>query len=335
MINKLESLARLSNRLGFTAILNNLPRKPGLSILAYHRIGDSLKSRYDRGVFTATTADFERQIHFLKSHYRVIGLREWEETVEQGRPPTSFGVMVTFDDGYLDNFRVAYPILKRHGIPATFFLPTAFVGSNLIPWWDSISYMVRESRTEILHIDYPQAHTFDLSMGREIAIPKILRIYCMLENSDTARFMLELQERTGVEIPESADHRRFLDWKEAQEMMQNGMEFASHTHTHPVMSKLSLKQQLEQLQVSRNEIRDHLGLEVKSLAYPVGRPDCFSADTRSALRQSGYTTAFSFYGGVNRSAGLDQFNFLRIEPMQVFAFPVQIGGAAVFGRDIS
>ena len=67
-------------------------------------------------------------------------------------------MLITFDDGYRDNYTLAFPILRKHGVQAVFFLPTAFIGTGKLPWWDVIAYIIKHSVKKHIHIEYPEPH---------------------------------------------------------------------------------------------------------------------------------------------------------------------------------
>lgn len=103
----------------------------GVIILMYHRINDTLPEHN----LVTRTKDFEAQMKFLHSHpsvYRVIGLKDFETrhpSIFTGEGPRT-KVIITFDDGYRDNYLNAYPILKIFNFPATVFLTTGLIGTN-------------------------------------------------------------------------------------------------------------------------------------------------------------------------------------------------------------
>lgn len=101
-------------------------------IVAFHRVNDDLP---EDGL-NRTSADFERFCRFFRSNFDVVALDEQVSRLERG---ASIGgtLAITFDDGYLDNFEVAAPILRRLGLPATFFVTTHFIGSSTAAWWDA------------------------------------------------------------------------------------------------------------------------------------------------------------------------------------------------------
>jgi len=100
-----------------------LSPKNRATILMYHSIGRN-------NVFsTVLPESFERQMNYLKKgNYNVMGLGELVDILEKKQPISAKTVVISFDDGYADNFIFAWPILKRCGFPATIFLTTGLAG---------------------------------------------------------------------------------------------------------------------------------------------------------------------------------------------------------------
>ena len=134
MQNKRESLARLSNRLGVLNLLERLAAaRPGLIVFTYHRIAEPGADPFYDPVISATPESFRVQVEALGRRVRVLTLGEALEWIASGPPWREPAALITFDDGYRDNFEVAAPILRDRGIPATFFIPTAFLEAPRLP----------------------------------------------------------------------------------------------------------------------------------------------------------------------------------------------------------
>jgi peptidoglycan/xylan/chitin deacetylase (PgdA/CDA1 family) len=312
MRGKRELVSDLCAATGVTWLLEHTPRRPVLMILNYHRIGDRNATEYDPGLFSCTAEEFDWQIGYLKRHFRmatleeVLGLLSGEDRLADPR------ALITFDDGYIDNYQLAFPILQRHGVQGVFFLPTGFVGTASVPWWDEIAYIVKRSRRPRFRLEYPQQQDFDLEAdGSARCIMHILRLYKQPAMRDHGRFVEQLEQVCDSSRPGSGAQRCFLDWNEAREMQQGGMAFGSHTHNHEILSKLPARSQLDELKNSREILEKELGRTVDTLAYPVGARDTFSPETVDALRQAQYRAAFSFYGEYNTAGSIAPFDIRR------------------------
>ncbi len=286
---------------GASFLLSQLPARDSLLVLSYHRIGNPEEYLFDPGVFSATSEQFDRQISYLKRHLSPVTLDEAMAFIDGtiNEKTRRCRVLITFDDGYLDNYEIAYPILQSHGVQGVFFLTTSMVGSCQIPWWDHIAYLMKTARRRRFSLRYPANLAVDIDRnGLLESIQNILKLYKKNENSDPRRFIRELAEQAmGEDSPKTP--RRFLNWKEASEMSKGGMIIGSHTHSHCVLSQLSSDRQYEELSNSRAILKEHLGIEADVLAYPVGHESSFTAQTAGIARESGYRGAFSHHGGRN------------------------------------
>jgi peptidoglycan/xylan/chitin deacetylase (PgdA/CDA1 family) len=311
MQGKREFVARACARTGVTKVLESLPQRGVLIILNYHRVGNAAETPFDSGTFSATPEELDSQLGYLKRRYEMATLEKVVAMVNGDAPPRA-SVLITFDDGYLDNYTLAFPVLRRHGVEGVFFLPTAFIGAGKVPWWDAIAYMIKRCRKQSIHLDYPQPATFDLkNEGAARVSMQILHTFIQPAVEDSARFIAELEEACETPRPEGSAERLFLNWEEAREMQRHGMAFGSHTHRHDILSKLSREQQRDELHQSREILERELKRRVDTLAYPVGQRHCFSTETAEALKETGYRAAFSFYGGLNRPGEMQPFDICR------------------------
>ncbi len=339
-----EWLARGLLWSGVTSLLSRIPDRDSLLVLNYHRIGNSAEDLFDPGVFSASGEDFDQQISHLKRSGSLVTLQEALAFIrDAGAVKGSVRrcrVLITFDDGYRDNYGIAFPILRSHGVQGVFFLATDMVGSCAVPWWDRIAWLLKTARRRrfTLHLSGEPGAPAELQVdiegnGLDESLQAVLRLYKMRENLDPARLMRELIEKAkGNPIPET--ERRFLSWDEAREMIRGGMAIGSHTQSHAVLGQLTPQQQYEELSGSRSILKQELGVEVEALAYPVGHRDSFSNETKSIAQEAGYRGAFSHYGGTNFHANKSAFDIKRTKVVRqsMSRFQVQTSVCQATGK---
>ncbi len=299
---------------GATVLFGQLPERDLLLVLTYHRIGDPDDDSFDPGAFSATGDQLDEQISYLKRHVSLVNLQEALPFIDGSihERTRRCRVLITFDDGYLDNYAVAYPILRSHGVQGVFFLATSLVGSCTVPWWDHIAYLMRTARQRRFRLRYPADLVVDVDKnGIRRTLRDVLGLYKSPENTDHTRFILELKEEAKGHDP-PATLRRFLDWNEAREMISGGMAIGSHTHSHQVLSQLGPDQQRQELGHSRALLKEHLGVAADVLAYPVGATSSFSDQTQQLAQEVGYHAAFSFYGGTNLPGRTLRYDVKRV-----------------------
>jgi peptidoglycan/xylan/chitin deacetylase (PgdA/CDA1 family) len=253
----------------------------GALILNYHRVGDASASQTDRSLWSASAEQFDAQLAELVRHADVIDPAALEEVVRTG---SGRHVLLTFDDGYRDNYDVAFPLLRAHGLRATFFVTTGFLDDPRLPWWDEIAWMVR-------HGDTPTANHAEV-------IAELVAAYKRLPASMTKRYLDEIAARRGAPRPSrEAAAREWMTWDMVRELRRAGMAVGGHTVDHPVLASLPAIRQEQQVATCARRLQAELDEPMRLFAYPVGSRTAFTADTMRILRRHGVRMAFSFYGG--------------------------------------
>lgn len=314
-VMKMDKLQILANWLDRAAgdNLGRLARWHGALIFNYHRIGQPLDVEVcDHAVFSATQEGFAEQMAFLARHFDVINPSDLAAVA--GRTKGRH-VMVTFDDGYRDNYELAYPVLKAQGIGATFFITTTFLDNGgVMAWWDEIAWMVQRSqRDRLAPGDWGGGSLSLAARDRSETTKALLNHYKRLEGERCAQFMDWVADATGSgRCPPEEARLTWMTWDMVREMRQGGMTFGGHTMHHPVLSRFSSPQQLHEIQGCAQRLREELGEPMRWFAYPVGARNAFNGDTRKALADVGVEFAFSYYGGYNRPGEWDPCDMRRV-----------------------
>jgi len=280
---------------GLGALLRRLSSWNGLLALAYHRLGDGRNSLLDRSLWSATADDFHRQVAFLKKHFDVIGPPEIAEALRRRRGRY---VLLTFDDGYRDNYEIALPILTTHGVTGTFFVCTAFVDEGLVPWWDEIAWMVRTSRRPgICGGPWLAAPLGFDEPNRERAVQTLLDSYRLLPWERTQSFLTFLAEETGSGrcVP-CAEGSPWMTWEMLRVLRDAGMIVGGHAAHHRVLAHLPKNEQEQEICLCGRRLEAELGTPMRYFSYPEGHPRAFNGVTRGLLKEYGLEYAFSYYG---------------------------------------
>jgi peptidoglycan/xylan/chitin deacetylase (PgdA/CDA1 family) len=308
--NKREFLARRLGDLGVLRLLERAGRRPGLLVVTHHRIGDPTTSPYYEPVYSASPEAFRAQLCYLRAHFRMVGPETLGDALSSAEP----SVLVAFDDGYRDNFDVAFPILRELGVPAIFFIPTAFLQTPRLPWWDHVAYVIKHSPQTRILLDWPMPLVLELGPPpRTDAIWNIIRLYLDGTITDEPRFRAHLAERAQVAVDElSLGRGLFMSWEQIQTLADSGMAIGSHSHTHRKLAALSEDEQMYELTESRRILEQTLGRAVDTIAYPFGWVGAFGRVTERLAETAGYQLAFSAKPGVNRRANWDPFALRRL-----------------------
>ena len=223
-------------------------------------------------------------------------------------------VIVTFDDGYRDNYEKAFPILKQHGLHATFFVPTGFVDKRELSWWDLIAWMIRHSDAG----EIPAGKWFSSSLSlrgtdRERAINEALKKYKSLPGRDTEHFIADLADATRhASLPVHLGDELWVTWNNIREMRLGGMTIGGHTVNHPLLARLTSAEQFAEIRGCFDRLNEMTGVRPKAFSYPVGKRDTFNTITRAILLTVGFEYAFSFYGGYQNLLDIDLLDIKRV-----------------------
>lgn len=291
-------------------MLRRTERKTGVLALAYHRIGNAARGGFDPDVFSATPEGFEQQIKLLKKDYDVITPAELSQAAKRGRGSYA---LITFDDGYRDNYEVAFPILKAQNVPATFFISTGFLDQHKIAWWDEIAWMVRASRRRLVpRSRWNHSAVFFDEPDRLEAIRAILGIYKRLPGDHTDAFMDYLADATGSGRYAGDARNIWMTWDMVRDMAAGGMCIGGHTVNHPILSRLPRTRQSEEIAGCKQRIEQEINRPMKFFSYPRGKPDSFTDETRHCLREQAIELAFSYYGGFQSFDAWQPYDIHRV-----------------------
>lgn len=286
-----------SNLLG---LFKRLPLQNKLIVLNYHRIrtdDPGFSTVFDDDVFTISAAQFALQVKWLKQHTRLFSEKELIATLNSKEKPSLPSVFITFDDGYRDNFTLAYPILKENNVPATFFITTKLIETRQVGWWDMIAYIVKKSPLTSVAYGMQQ---FSLTNGRREAIDFFHQKMKVEKYEKTRHLIEDLTEIFEVEPP-TADiqNQELLTWDQIKIMSEDVVTIGSHTHSHLVLSTLAPMAQKEEMVLSKLILEQKIGQEISSIAYPVGGFEHFTVESQMIARDCGYQLGFSCDTGVN------------------------------------
>jgi peptidoglycan/xylan/chitin deacetylase (PgdA/CDA1 family) len=274
-------------------------RSDGLYCFNFHRVGDASKTPFDPCVYSCDAENFQKYLEFFQSNFRIIDLKELYSIINAGKPINEKLALITFDDGYRDNYDTAYPLLKAMGIPATFFVTTSLVGSNKVPWWDEIAWHVRQLAGQSLKLSiWPN----DITLPKTIDANSIRKILSRVKSfpSKIDLQLAELRALTKVEIPPELSENLFIQWEHLKEVEQNGISIGAHSHTHRVLSSLSNKELIYELTESKRLLEEYLTQPVESLSYPVGGISTYHNSMFKLLEKLGYQVGFTFCSMAHR-----------------------------------
>ncbi len=288
--------------IGCTPIPEMLFRKRALNaitVIAYHRIHTEVDGDYpfDEELFSATPIEFTRELRFFRRHLDVMTMSDLALGLRDPRSLPSRPAIITFDDGYEDNHRVALPLLKEQALTACFFLCTRLVGSSTLPWYEQFVCCLKHSKTSILASPFGDGdppYALNKANLRE-SIRRYRRNLRRIEWSNMDEHLMQLAESTGVTASDYLDRPLFMSWDAAQAMVSAGMELGGHTRRHPILSRVADPAVLrDEIAGCWSDLGERVGRAPTAFAFPVGGPDAWSAEAESEVRRAGFEISFSY-----------------------------------------
>ncbi len=268
-----------------------------LTVIAHHRIIDVNRPDFLYYEAIAESPDaFARQMTYVAENFNVIDLATLHAFIKHGHVLPSRPLLITFDDGYLDNYTNAFPVLRRLGLPAVIFLITDRMDNPIPPWWDECAYYFRH--TEKLQVMLPLLGEQDISTAkqRQVVLEMLLNKLKTVPDADKQEMIPPVSSALDV-APPAHDHSLFVSWDQVREMVANGIACQSHTVSHPILTRVSQEQMRQQLKESRDRIISETGQEVIAFAYPNGLGADYDVTTQQTLSSLGYSMAFTVATG--------------------------------------
>ncbi len=241
---------------------------PWFHVVGYHTVADKPHPFYPQ----ISTERFRGEIGHLAKNYRVLSVDEIVGRIRSGKPVNGC-VAVTFDDGFLDNCLVAYPILKHFRVPATIFPITDCIDTGEAPWFIRFRFAFSNCKKKRLRLelgDMVLDEPLNEEWQRWDASEKAMRYLQTCSDHERREKLEEIFEALGVK---NFDELRgmMLDWTKVRDLSRNGISFGAHTKSHPVLGNLPLAAVESELRISKSRIEEYVEVPVAGFAFPFGR----------------------------------------------------------------
>jgi len=306
--------------------------RPHAICLMYHRIAMPDADPWDLSV---SPTHFDEHLTVLR---KLADCRSFGDLISarnrSDRPRRM--AAITFDDGYRDNLAAAAPLLEAHGVPATVFVATGMTGAQREFWWDALTraFLATPSLPEVLELDTENGrHIWHLG-GAATCTPEEMRGLARarlpfdLDLHPRVRLLADVREVLFSTSKDEADHLAevVLHWSgldrggvhgdrpmtenEVGRLAASGLvEIGAHTVTHRPLDRVSQTETHDELSRSRAVLRDIVGKNVATFAYPYGR---FGPQTPRLVAEAGFSAACTTQEFLDIGAGGDPFLFPRI-----------------------
>ena len=254
---------------------------------------------------------FEHHIKTIIKYCTPVKLYDILDESKRVRNP----VVLTFDDGYRNNYTTAFPLLEKYGVPATIFVTSSQVGSVREYWWDDLERILtphvslpRYLRVTVLDRECEwQLETEEQKQSVRRALFGLLR---PLETVSREKVLGELADWAGLEREGRPDYRPMTASQLTELAGTECIDIGAHTRTHPMLSALPADAQRAEILGGRQELESLTQCTVDTFAYPYGTAQDFTDETVQIVRETGFDLACTTVPGSVES-GDDLFRLSR------------------------
>ncbi len=283
-----------------------------INILAYHRVLDIVSNEYpfDENIISASVGQFDRQMAYVKANFDVLTFSELYHALQVSSLPKR-PLIITFDDGYRDNYLYAYPIIKRHGLPATFFLTTGYIGHKETFWFEKVAYWIKNTRKKSFRLKADHEHEYYICDNRKEVVRSVQTLLKNVNETIHEDLIEQLENQLETSIMDSMPVRT-LSWEEVREMSKCGIEFGSHSVSHLNLAAISKPRLMEEIYGSKATIEKEVGVPVITIAYPFGGTHTYNPEVQEVTQNAGYIFGVTNVEGIGLVSALDRFALRRI-----------------------
>lgn len=292
-IRWLRELIRTSlYRIGALSLYHRLRNRRTLTVVTLHRVLRQGDARWETALppWTLDDATFDRCLAFFKHHYAIVGLDDVKQSLRRERPLPARSLLLTFDDGFADNFDYALPLLRKHGAPATVFVTSDRVGSEERLWTEDLLSAVARRRVSRQQLAY--LHTLligeDSDADGDNLVWDIVRRGPELEVELVATALSALE----IDLQRVRCPRQMLTPEEIAILVQNGISVGAHGKTHTAFPFSSdIPAELREPRAVLSEIvAPHGQGSVDALSFPHG---AYTPEIADQALAAGYELLFT------------------------------------------
>jgi peptidoglycan/xylan/chitin deacetylase (PgdA/CDA1 family) len=291
-------------------------------ILMFHRIiPDTPKERIHNHLSLEITPEhFENTIqYFLQKKYSFYSLDQVHQALAEGNSSQRF-VSLTFDDGYKDNYEIAYPIAKKYGVPISVYVTTCMPDGQAILWWYLLEDMILASKqVEFEWEGQCFAYACRTRQEKELAFDYI---GTFVKNHATPSNQRQLYKSIFGDFtsdPCTLTHEISMTWEDIKSFSREPLvTIGAHTVNHFALSRMTADELAYEINESKKIIANHIQQDVHHFAYPYGKKENVSFREFEMTAQFGFKTAVTtrvaniFLEHKNSLTSLPRLNINRV-----------------------
>lgn len=301
-------------KIGLTIPSKYAKRK--LTVITFHRVlTEAQRLEYPLPNLAVTPQELDWLLVELKVHFECGPFtkiyKRWLNNEETDKP----FLAITFDDGQYDNYCNAIPVLNKHQLKATFYIPVDFINTQQNIWHDRLGFSIQEcqkSDSKTNKLTKLIFKYFGTINNEDISIKNISGLSKTLTPKERHLFVEDIEAIADTSIPEWA---KMMTWTQIIELNNAGHEIGSHTITHALLPQLNSDELHFEIFESLKILEKQLKSEVNSFCYPNGDS---SPTVESIVAEAGYNNAVTTKWGINeKSTGNFEIKRFDIDAFQL------------------
>lgn len=247
-------------------------------ILLYHGVVNSPK--HDISVGPISSDSFEKQIKYLRDNFDVVTQEEIFQMYRDDYTPKKHTVAITFDDGYANNYSIAYPIMKKYNVPSTMYILSQCLEDNeRLTWSDYIDFVKDK-------LDLHKISSLNSSINN---IPALKDFIKGLTIEQRNKLFTELNKQVNVQsnpLYFEPEHWRLMNTAQIKELAESGLvEIGAHSHNHPNLGRIDINEAKNEMKTSKDLLESVINKKIHSIAFPDG---CYTKEVKQAALDLGY-----------------------------------------------
>ncbi len=292
-----------------------LLKKNALNIYLFHGVVKEIPEGVENYIRKHVEEDyFHNFLKESKTLGKALSIDEAVYHIQNKEPLPPYAFVVTFDDGFENNYSVAAPVLSDLGIQAVFYITSNWVDTNAMAWVDKAELALRSCADASISLDFLDREYVVTNTAEKIEFMTVLRRKVKsTPEIEYESLVAEIYKQCGLHMLHSSDEPLYkkLSWKQVSEIASDSLfTIGGHTHTHPIMSYIDTASCDEEIRKCLDLIQYHTGTRSVHFAYPDGQLQHYNKTVIELLKKRGIICCPSAQPGYNH-LGADLFNLCR------------------------
>lgn len=288
------------------------------TILLYHGV---LPDDFQTGLCNSSgkhikREQFRKQMKWLSTNHPIISMSELRQAFLGNTKIPEDAVAINFDDGFLNNYQVAWPVLEEFQVAATIYLATGFIGTRQMIWSDRLEVALINTAQPTITVEKDGEHTqwrLGSASDRLLALAGIKSACKTISNEEKDKVVLSVEEQARLKPDDNDILYGFMNWDHIRQMDASPLiEFGGHTVDHVSLGLVPIDEMQRQINLSLNTIAEELGKECRQFSYPEGQARDFNQDVIGHLKRRNIIISPSAINGYNHFPNTDPFYLRRI-----------------------